>query len=164
MEIITPQLGLFLWTLIIFLAFFFILRRFAWKPILGAIKSREESIENSLSEAKRAREEMEQLTTQNENLLKEARAERDKIIREANDMRDKLVEKAKSEASAAAQAEMDKVKQQIEAEKSAALNEIRSTSGAMAIEIAEKILRKQFEDKKAQQAFAEKLISELSQN
>ncbi|MEL6191864.1 MAG: F0F1 ATP synthase subunit B [Bacteroidota bacterium] len=164
MEIITPQLGLFLWTLIIFLAFFFILRRFAWKPILGAIKSREESIENSLSEAKRAREEMEQLTTQNENLLKEARAERDKIIKEANDMRDKLVEKAKSEASAAAQAEMDKVKQQIEAEKSAALNEIRSTSGAMAIEIAEKILRKQFEDKKAQQAFAEKLISELSQN
>ncbi|MEM8896523.1 MAG: F0F1 ATP synthase subunit B [Bacteroidota bacterium] len=164
MEIITPQLGLFLWTLIIFLAFFLILRRFAWKPIIGAIKSREESIENSLSEAKRAREEMEQLTTQNENLLKEARAERDKIIREANDMRDKLVEKAKSEASAAAQAEMDKVKQQIEAEKSAALNEIRSTSGAMAIEIAEKILRKQFEDKKAQQAFAEKLISELSQN
>lgn len=164
MEIITPQLGLFLWTLIIFLAFFLILRRFAWKPILGAIKSREESIENSLSEAKRAREEMEQLTTQNENLLKEARAERDKIIREANDMRDKLIEKAKSEASAAAQAEMDKVKQQIDAEKSAALNEIRSTSGAMAIEIAEKILRKQFEDKKAQQAFAEKLISELSQN
>ena len=164
MEIITPQLGLFLWTLIIFLAFFLILRRFAWKPIIGAIKSREESIENSLSEAKRAREEMEQLTTQNENLLKEARAERDKIIREANDMRDKLIEKAKSEASAAAQAEMDKVKQQIDAEKSAALNEIRSTSGAMAIEIAEKILRKQFEDKKAQQAFAEKLISELSQN
>ena len=164
MEIITPQLGLFLWTLIIFLAFFLILRRFAWKPIIGAIKSREESIENSLSEAKRAREEMEQLTTQNENLLKEARAERDKIIREANDMRDKLIEKAKSEASAAAQAEMDKVKQQIDAEKSAALNEIRSTSGAMAIEIAEKILRKQFEDKKAHQAFAEKLISELSQN
>ncbi len=164
MEIITPQLGLFLWTLIIFLAFFLILRRFAWKPIIGAIKSREESIENSLSEAKRAREEMEQLTTQNENLLKEARAERDKIIREANDMRDKLIEKAKSEASAAAQAEMDKVKQQIDAEKSAALNEIRSTSGAMAIEIAEKILRKQFEDKKAQQAFAEKLISESSQN
>ncbi|MEM6764518.1 MAG: F0F1 ATP synthase subunit B [Bacteroidota bacterium] len=164
MEIILPQLGLFLWTLIIFLTFFVILRRFAWKPIIDAIKSREDSIESSLSEAKRAREEMEQLTTQNENLLKEARAERDKIIREANDMREKLIEKAKGEAEAYKQGELDKVKQLIDAEKSAALNEIRNTSGTMAIEIAEKILRKQFENKKEQQAFAEKLISELSQN
>jgi F-type H+-transporting ATPase subunit b len=164
MDIVLPQLGLFFWTALLFLVTFLILRKFAWGPIIKGLKDREEGIENSLLEAQKAREEMSNLKSENEQLLREARQERDKMIQEANRMRDQIVGEARTKAQEEAGKELDKAKQQIEAEKKAALAEIKSTAGALAVEVAEKLLRKQFEQPEEQKSFAEKLIADLSNN
>ncbi|MFK7969409.1 MAG: F0F1 ATP synthase subunit B [Bacteroidia bacterium] len=164
MELVLPKLGLVFWTALLFLVFAWILAKFAWKPILAALKAREEGIENSLLEAERARDEMANLKSQNEDLLKEARRERDLMIQEANRMRDQIVTEAKTKAAAEAGKELDKAKQQIAAEKKAALAEIKNTAGSLAVDIAEKLLRKQLDDRDAQKTLAETLIGEMNQN
>lgn len=160
-EIISPTFGLFFWSTLIFLLFFFILRSFAWKPILEALRDREHKIESSLEEAAKAREEMVQLQANNEALIKEARAEREKIIRDANTMKDQIISKAKEEAVKVSNQQMEKAKQEIEAQKMAALNEIKNTAGSIAVDIAEKILRNQFSDRPAQEDYAKTLVAEL---
>ncbi|MCI4670830.1 MAG: F0F1 ATP synthase subunit B [Bacteroidia bacterium] len=162
--LIQPQVGLFFWSAVIFLVFFFILRRFAWKPILNAISAREAQIEESLQKAEQARKEMADLQSSNEALLREARAERDEIIRQANDMKDKIVKDARDEAANAAALERQKAMQQIEAEKRAAIDEIKNTASALAVDVAEKVLRKEFESKSTQEEFAKKVIADLGQN
>lgn len=164
MEILLPQLGLFFWTTLLFLVFFLILRKFAWKPILDALKQREATIENSLMEAEKAKEEMASLKTSNENLLKEAQEERRKILNDAEELKKKIVGEAKAEASAAAAKEMEKARQQIAAEQRSAFAEIKEIAASLAIEVAEKILRKELENKSAQEALAQQLITELSDN
>ncbi len=163
-DLILPNIGLFFWSAVIFLVFFFILRAFAWRPILNAIHKRESQIEEALKKAEEARSEMTQLQANNEALLREARAERDEIIRQANEMKEKIVKEAKNEAAEAAGLEKQKALQQIEAEKRAAVQEIKSTASQLAVEAAEKVLRRAFEDKKTQQEYAEKIITDLSQN
>jgi F-type H+-transporting ATPase subunit b len=164
MEIILPQLGLFVWTTTLFLVFFFLLARFAWKPIMNALKEREETIESSLQEAQRARDEMARLKSDNENLLAQARQERDKMLIEAKQMREQIVSKARDEAAAAAAKEMEKAKAQIDSEKAAALNEIKNQTGLLAIQITEKLLRRELDDKPAQEKFANQLVRELSKS
>lgn len=163
-SIIAPEPGLFIWTTIIFLVFFFLLRAFAWKPILSMIHAREERIEKSLEEAKEAREAMEKLKSDNEALMKEARAERDKVLSEAKDMRESIIKEARNEAAEAAAQEREKAKQQIEAEKVQALNQIKETAAALAVEVSEKILRQQFQDKATQESYARELINDLAKN
>jgi len=164
MDIIAPQLGLFFWTTLIFLVFFFLLRAFAWKPIMSALNARESRIEESLKMAEAAREEMARLQSDNEALMKEARAERDKLIREASEMRDQIIKDARTEAQEAGAAEREKARMQIDAEKNAALNEIRQTAASLAIEVAEKILRKEFDNKATQEDYARQLVSDLANN
>ena len=164
MELLLPKFGLFFWTLVIFILFFFILRKMAWKPIIEGLKKREEGIANSLAEAQKAREEMSRLTSENEALLAEARSEREKILREANEVKDKIVSDAKKAAQEAQEKEIEKARQQIETEKNQALQEIKATSASIALEVAEKILRQQLDDKKSQESLAKKLVDEIGQN
>jgi F-type H+-transporting ATPase subunit b len=163
-SIIAPAFGLFFWTAVIFLAFFFVLRRFAWNPIINALNEREAGIENSLQEAQRAREEMTNLQATNEALIKEARIERDNMLREAGTMKEEIIKQAREAAIAAGTKEQEKIRLQIEAEKLTALNEIKETASVLAVEIAEKLLRREFQDGKAQQAYAKQLIKDLSDN
>ncbi len=162
--IITPTFGLFFWTTVIFLIFFALLRRFAWKPILNALGERETRISEALKQADQARTEMTRLRADNEALLQEARAERDNMLKEAAQMRDQIVSEARKEAQKAGAAEREKAKAQIEAEKLSAIQEIKTTSATLAVEIAEKLLRKQFENTATQVDFAKSLISDLNNN
>lgn len=164
MELLVPELGLFFWTTLIFLAVFLVLRRFAWKPILEAIHEREHQIESSLKEAQAARDEMARLRSDNEAMMKEARVQADKILKDAQLMRDQIVKEAQTAASDAATKEKEKARVQIEAEKNAALSEIRQSAAGIAVEVAEIILRKHFEDKQSQEGFARQLINDLSKN
>ena len=162
--ILEPEIGLGFWSLLFFLILVFILGKFAWKPIMKAIKEREDSINESLKAAEKARAEMENLTAENEKLLKEARAERDVILKEARELKDKIVNEAKTKAKEEAARETENARQQIQAEKMAALTEIRNEAGNLAVEIAEKLLRKEMEDKEAQKALAAKLIEDMNLN
>ena len=159
-----PKLGLFVWTLLIFVAVFFVLRKYAWKPILKALHEREESITSSLEEAKRAKEEMAQLKADNETLLREARSEREKIVKSANEQGEKIIREAKAAAAEAQAKEVEKARQQITAEKNAALAEIKNTAASLAVEVAEKILRQELSDQAAQENLARKLVDEIQQN
>jgi len=164
MEILIPQLGLFFWSLLIFVILLFLLSRFAWKPIMKGIKDREESIQNALDEAKKAREEMSNLQADNERLLAEARAERDELLKEAREMKEKMIKDAKDEAEKEATRIVENAREQIQGEKRAALTEIKNQVGALSLEIAEKVLRQELSNPAAQKEVVEKLVKELHLN
>src|SRR6185436_13934237 len=102
MKLVTPDIGLLFWMLVSFGIVLFLLKKYAWKPILSSLKEREESIAEALNTAKKAKEEMTALKADNERLLNEARLERDKMLKEARDTKDAIIAEAKGKAQAEA--------------------------------------------------------------
>jgi F-type H+-transporting ATPase subunit b len=161
MELVTPEIGLVFWTTISFLIFLFILGKFAWKPILGAINEREISIENALMKAEAAKEEMARLTSENESLLRDARAERDIILQEARKLKDKIVGEAKEAAQEEGAKMIEKARLEINMQKALAIADVKNQVASLSLEIAEKVLRKQFEDASKQDALVTELLKEV---
>lgn len=164
MELVLPNLGLFFWTSILFLMIFLILRKFAWSGILTAIHDREASIEASLQAAEKARDEMSRLQADNQKLLDEARRERDLILKEAREVKDKILSEARESAASESARAIESARKQIEAEKMAAITELKNEVGKLSIEIAEKILRQKMSDGKEQEATVNRLINEMQLN
>lgn len=153
----TPALGTIFWATLIFLILLVLLRAFAWKPILGAIKSREESIRSSLESAVEARKDMERLKADNQVILKEAREERDLLMKEARTSRDRLIAEARNQAKTEAEKIIEKARVGIEREKATAIADFRNQVASLSVEIAEKILRGKLKDREVQ----DKLVSDL---
>ncbi len=164
MGLVTPELGTFIWMLLAFGIVLLILAKYAWKPILNALKEREQSIEDALSSAERAKEEMVDLQADNERILQEARKEREAMLKEAKEMGSKLVSEAKQKASLEADKVVESARISIESEKSAALNEIKVQVAILSVQIAEKILRQQFADDQQQKDYFKKLMDEVKLN
>lgn len=164
MELVTPEIGLVFWTTVSFLILLFILGKFAWKPILGAINEREIFIESALSQAEAAKEEMARLTSENDALLKEARIERDNILREAKKMKDQIVSDAKETANKEGARMIEKARVEIDNQTAIALALVKDQVATLSIDIAEKILQKQFEDKGKQDALVADLLKEVKLN
>lgn len=163
-SVIKPDFGLFFWSAIIFIAFWLIMGKMAFKPIAEALKKREEDIQNSMDEAKRVRQEMQQLQAQNEALLAEAREERAKMLREAKETKEAIINDAKTKAKSEAQKIVANAKQEIENQKMAAMIDLKNQVGTMAIDIAEKILQKQLAKDKEQTSFVNKLVNDIKLN
>src|SRR5690606_20511808 len=155
-DLISPGLGLIFWTTLTFLILVFLLAKFAWKPILNAVKSRESAIEEALKSAQRAREDVKNLQADNEKVLKEAREERERVLREARSMKDKMISEAREAAGAEANKIIDSAREQIEHEKMAAITELRNQVATLSIEMAEKVLRAELKDKKSQEEMVER--------
>ena len=151
MELVTPSIGLVFWTLVSFLILLMILKKLAWKPVLGAIQERERSIEDALNKAELAKQEMARLSNENEQLLKEARAERDEILKEAKELKDQIVNEAKTQAQTEGAKLIEKAKQEINNQKVAALDEVKNQVAVLSLEIAEKVMRQEFSDKQKQE-------------
>lgn len=164
MSLINPGFGLVIWMAIALLVVLFILKKYAWKPIMNALKEREGSIEDSLRAADKAREEMKELKLDNEKLLRDAKDERDALLREARIIKEKIIDEAKERAGTEANNIVESAKKRIENEKKAALVEIKNTIATTSIEIAEKILREEFKDKKKQSDYIEKMLKETRLN
>lgn len=162
--LVTPDLGLVVWTTVAFAILFFLLAKFAWKPIMSAIDERERSIEEALRKAEAAKEEMARLTSENETLLKEARAERDRILKEAKHLKDQIVGEAKDAAAAEGAKMLEKARIEIEAQKAIAMTEVKALVANLSIEIAEKVLRKQFEKADAQDELVADLLKQVKLN
>lgn len=162
--LVSPDPGLFIWSTVIFLILFFLLSKFAWKPIVKALDERERFIEESLAKAAMAKAEMEKLISENEDLLKEARLKRDIILKEARDIKDQIVNDAKEQAKAEGAKLIEKAKLEITNQKLAAMAEIKTQVSSLSIEIAEKVLRKQFEDQAKQEALVNDLLKEVKLN
>lgn len=156
--------GLFMWQTILFLALLFLLRKFAWKPILNAVNEREEKISDSLVQAEKAQEELKEMQAKNEDLLKEARAERDGMIKDAKETAVKMITDAKDAAKEEGSKMLASAQESINAEKVAAIMELKTTVAAFSIEIAEKIVRGELASEDKQKALADKMAEDINLN
>lgn len=156
--------GLFIWQVVIFVGLIFLLKKFAWKPILDAVNEREEGIKNALLSAENAKKEMQNLKSDNEKLLAEARAERDSLMKEAREIKDKMINDAKTEAQEAGEKMISQAKAAIESEKNAAMAELKNQVSSLSLEIAEKVLRDELSNKDSQTKLVEKMLGDAKLN
>lgn len=164
MDLITPGFGLVFWTALTFIFLLLILKKFAWKPILGAVSDRENSIKDALDSAEKAKREMENLQADNEKLLKEARAEREAMLKEARDIKNKMIEEAKDEAKKEANQLILQAQASIQTEKRAAISELKSQVANLSIDIAEKVVREELSNKNRQLELVESMLGEATLN
>lgn len=164
MELVQPGLGLIIWMTIAFAILLWILAKFAWKPIMKGLKEREDSIDEALNAANKAKEEMKELEFSNEQLLKEAKEERDAILRDARKVKESIIEEARGKANVEANRIVENAKKSIRFEKMAAITEMKNELASLSIEIAEKILKEELSAKDKHKKLIERLINEVSDN
>ncbi len=157
----TPAFGTLFWSVVIFSIFFFILAKFAWKPILNAVKARDEMIRSSLESAEKAKEEMLKLLSDNEVILRKAREERENILKEAREVREKLISEAKGKAAEEAEKLIEKARTGIESEKLKALSEIREQVAVISVEIASKLLGQKLEQTGEQEKLIDRYLKDI---
>ncbi len=156
--------GLFFWQTIIFVGLILLLKKFAWKPILDAVNEREEGIKNALLSAENARKEMQNLQSDNQRILQEARMERDTMLKEAREMKEKMIADSKNEAQTQGLKMIEQAKVAIESEKNAAMAELKAQVSTLSIEIAEKLLKDELSNKDAQVKLVEKMLGDSKLN
>lgn len=160
----TPAVGTLFWSTLIFLLFFLILTKFAWKPILAAVKARDEMIKSSLESAEKAKEDMLKLQSDNEAILRKAREEREVILKEAREVRDKLIGEAKGKASEEAEKIIEKARAGIESEKRKALSDIREQVATISVDIASKLLGEKLKQTGEQEKLIDSYLKEIDFN
>lgn len=161
MGFVTPDYGTIFWMLIIFGIVLWIMKKFAWAPILKALKDRERSISEALNSADKARKEVAGLKASNDQIIAEARREKEIILKEAREIKDKIIAEAKIQANAETQKGIENARQQILAEKTAAINDIKVQVAELSVMIAEKVIRKQLDNPKEQEILVKDLLNDL---
>ncbi|HQZ76166.1 MAG TPA: F0F1 ATP synthase subunit B, partial [Chitinophagaceae bacterium] len=161
MKLLTPEFGLLIWTLLAFLIVFFILKKLAWPAIIKGLRDRENSITDSLATAQKVKEEMAMMKSENEALLTKAREERALMLKEARETKDRIISEAKEQAKAEASKIVTEAQAAINAQKMAAITEVKNQVGKLVIEVSEKVLRKELGNKEAQEAHIKGLVDEV---
>jgi len=164
MDLVTPDVGLLFWTLLSFAILFFVLKKFAWKPIVGTVNDREQSIREALASAEKAKLEMENLHADNERILKEARVERETMLKEAREIKSKMITDAKDEAQTQANKMIEQAQAAIKSEKKAAMAELKNHVAGLAVDIAEKVVREELSNKDKQLKLVESMLEEAKLN
>lgn len=164
MDLLLPHLGLIVWTLLAFLIVFFILKKFAWKPILKSLGERENNIANAIATAEKVKLEMAQLKNDNEALLVQAREERAALLKDAKDTKDKIINDAKEMAKEQASKIIADAQASINNQKMAALTEIKNQVGNLVLEVSEKVLRRELNDKAGQETYIKQLAADTKLN
>ena len=164
MELVKPEFGLIFWMVISFGIILWILKKFAWKPILKMLSDREKSIQNALDAAEKAKEEMKSLKMSNERILMEARNERDQMLKEAREIREKLIAEAKADATKVNERMLKEARESIKNEKMAAITELKNQVGMLSLEIAEKVLKSELKSDEKQKALVSTLLKEVNLN
>jgi F-type H+-transporting ATPase subunit b len=160
MDLVTPDVGMLFWTLVSFIILYLILRKFAWGPILGAVKEREESIKAALDAAENAKKDMENLKADNEKILNEAKTERETMLKEAREIKSKLISDAEEEAKIRAKKMVEAAKTAIQNEKNSAMNELKNTVVDLSVGIAEKLISEELADKDKQLKMIEDILED----
>lgn len=164
MDLVTPGIGLIFWTSFIFFLLLIILRIFAWKPILNAVKNREASIKSALDSAEKAKEDMKKLLAKNEEILQKARLERDALMKEAREVKEKIINEAKEKAQQEVTKLIESARLNIRNEKAAAIAQIKTQVAILSVDIAEKILREKLSQNKEQTALIARLLDDVKIN
>ena len=156
------SIGLFVWQTVLFLTLLFLLRKYAWKPILNAVEEREEGIKNALEAAENAKKEMEALNADNERILREAKAERDNILKEAREIKETIISESKIQATEEADKLLASAREQINNEKLAAITELKNQVAELSIDIAEKVLKSELKDVSKQKELVNTALKEAA--
>ena len=164
MDLVTPDVGLLFWTFCSFAILYFLLKKFAWKPILGSVNDREDSIREALLAAENAKKEMENLKSDNEKILKEAKIERENMLKDAREIKTKLISDAENQAKEQASKMIDSAQLAIQNEKNSAMNELKQTVVELSVGIAEKVISSELEDKNTQLKVVENMLNDASLN
>lgn len=164
MDLLIPSEGNLIWSLVVFLILVVLLSKFAWKPILTTVNERETSIIDALNQAKLAKKEMKELKADNERIIREAKVERDAILKEAREIKDRIVTEAKDVAKLEGDKIIAAARQTIEAEKSAAMSDIKSQIGLISVNIAETILKQKLDNQEAQNTLVENYLNKQNLN
>ena len=164
MDLLKPNFGLLIWTLLAFLVVLFILGKYAWPAITKGLKQREQGIADSLATAERVKAEMAQLKNENEALLAKAREERALMLKEAREIKEKIINEAKDQAKVEANKIIIDSQAAINTQKMAALTDVKNQVGKMVIEVSEKILRRELGNKEAQETYIKELVEEVKLN
>ena len=164
MQLLTPDLGLLIWTLLAFLIVFFLLKKFAWPAIIKGLNDREANIAGSIATAEKIKLEMAQLKNDNEALLLQAREERATLLKEAKETKDKIINEAKDQAKEAAAKIVADAQASINNQKMAAITELKNQVGSLVIEVSEKILRRELSNKADQENYIKQLSEEIKLN
>lgn len=162
--LLNPDLGLIFWTFVAFFIVLFLLRKYAWKPILNSLQERENTIADSIATAERVKAEMAQLQSENEALLAKAREERAELLKEAKATRDKIITEAKELAKVEANKIIADAQQAINSQKMAAITEVKNEVGALVIDVAEKVLRRELSNKADQEAYIKQVSQQTALN
>lgn len=160
----SPGIGMIFWTTITFLLLLLLLRKFAWGPVMKAVKSREDMIRNALESAERAREDMKALQADNEIILRQAREERDKILRDARVAYERMMSEAKEKSQSESDAMVRRTRELLEREKQAALSEVKREVARLAIEVASRVVGERLKSDSEQQKLIERYINEIEAN
>ena len=158
------SLGLFFWQTLLFVGLLFLLKKYAWGPILSAVNEREEGIKSALSAAEKAKKEMENLQADNQKLLKEARAEREAMLKEARELKEKMIDDAKGEAKQEAAKLITMAQAAIDTEKKAAISDLKSQVADLSISIAEKVLGEELSSNEKQEKLVESMLDDAGLN
>jgi F-type H+-transporting ATPase subunit b len=164
MELVKPDFGLVFWMTVSFLIVVFLMRKFAWGPILSSLKERETSIEEALNAAQKAKDEVANMKAENERILLEARNERDRILKEARDTKDMIVNEARTKAQTEGDRMITIARETIQNEKMAAITELKNQVATLSIEIAEKVMRQQLSSDEKQKALVQDLLKDVKMN
>ena len=164
MELVKPAFGLVFWMVVSFSIILFLLKKFAWPVILGALDERERSIADALNAAQTAKEEMAALKSDNEKLLQEARNQRDLILKEARDAKDSIINDAKSKAIEESDRLRRLAREEIHNEKMAAITELKNQVANLSIEIAEKVIRQQLTSDEKQKQLIQDMLKDVKMN
>ncbi|MFW6018984.1 MAG: F0F1 ATP synthase subunit B [Bacteroidales bacterium] len=164
MGLVMPEIGLIVWMTIAFLIVFFILAKYAWKPIMNALKQREQSIDEALHEAEKAREEMKTLKAENEKIIDQAKEQREEILKESRQIGDKIVDDARKDAKVQADQIIEDAKERIHYERMAVITELKNEVANLSIEIAEKVLKQELSDHDKHQQLVKKQLEKVKFN
>lgn len=164
MKLVTPDIGLLFWMLVSFTIVLFLLKKYAWKPILTMLDNREKFIADALDSAERAKKEMKALQSDNERILVEAKAERDLLLKDAREIREKMISEAKGLANKEGERLLKTARENIQNEKMAAISELKNQVAVLSIEIAEKILKAELSSDEKQKSLVKNLLQDVNLN
>ncbi|MFO8235072.1 MAG: F0F1 ATP synthase subunit B [Bacteroidales bacterium] len=164
MELIQPDFGLLFWMLVSFGILLIVLKKYAWKPILSAIRERERTIQGRLDIARKAKKELAEIEFGNERIMALAKTERANIIKEAQQKKNEIIKEAKEEAKQQADKIMEDTRKKIEHQKEEAMEDIKNQISVISVDIAEKIIKQQLSGDKEQRDYIKELVDQVEIN
>jgi F-type H+-transporting ATPase subunit b len=147
-SLLTVNPGLIIWTIIIFVLLLFLLKKIAWKPLLTALHTREQSIKDAIENAEKLKAEAEIMIAENKKAMAQANAESMKVLNEAREAAGKIKDEIVHKANEQAKQILEQSKRDIQTEKESALSELRSEVADLAIKTAEKVIKENLDETK----------------